>query len=103
VKIKISKIMSALVNFSIDLTKISKDQIIVGSKGKYVNLTASINEDTKFGNNVSFSLSQSKEQREAKEPKTYIGNGKVVWTDGKITLAEKQEVVAEEPGSDLPF
>lgn len=95
--------MSALVNFSIDLTKISKDQIIEGTKGKYVNLTASINEDSRFGNNVSFFLSQSKEQREAKEPKNYLGNGKVVWTDGKITLAEKQEVVAEESGSDLPF
>lgn len=95
--------MSALVNFSIDLTKISKDQIIEGTKGKYVNLTASINEDSRFGNNVSFFLSQSKEQREAKEPKNYLGNGKVVWTDGKITLAEKQEVVAEESDSDLPF
>ena len=95
--------MSALVNFSIDLTKISKDQIILGKKGKYVNLTASINEETMFGNNVKFFSSQSKEQREAKEPKNYLGNGKVVWTDGKITLAEKQEVVAEESGSDLPF
>tara|TARA_R100000541_G_scaffold55424_2_gene64304 strand:- start:306 stop:593 length:288 start_codon:yes stop_codon:yes gene_type:complete len=95
--------MSALINFSIDLTKISKDQIIEGTKGKYVNLTASINEESRFGNNVSFSLSQSKEQREAKEPKTYLGNGKVVWTDGQITLATKEEVVAEAESDDLPF
>ena len=95
--------MSALVNFSIDLTKINKDQIIEGAKGKYVNITASINDDSRFGNNVSFSLSQSKEQREAKEPKTYIGNGKVVWTDGKISLATKEEVVAETESGDLPF
>ena len=30
---------------------------------------------------------QSKEEREAKTNKTYIGNGKVVWTDGNIKTA----------------
>ena len=70
-------------------------------------MTASINDETKFGNNVSFSVSQSKEEREGKEAKIYVGNGKVVWNDGNIVNAEKQE---QEPvnsvvdsGDDLPF
>lgn len=83
--------MSGLVNFSLDLSKLPKDKIIKGKKGQYINLTASINDDTKFGNNVSFSVSQSKEEREGKESKVYVGNGKVVWTDGNIVVAEKEE------------
>ena len=83
--------MSGLVNFSLDLSKLPKDKIIKGKKGQYINLTASINDDTKFGNNVSFSVSQSKEEREGKEAKVYVGNGKVVWTDGNIVVAEKEE------------
>ena len=99
--------MSALLNFSLDLSKLPKGKIIKGKKGQYINLTASINDETKFGNNVSFSVSQSKEEREGKEAKIYVGNGKVVWNDGNIVNAEKQE---QEPvnsvvdgGDDLPF
>ena len=83
--------MSALVNFSLDLSKLPKDKIIKGKKGQYINITSSINDETKFGNNVSFFVSQSKEEREGKEPKNYLGNGKVIWTDGNIVLAEKEE------------
>ena len=83
--------MSALVNFSLDLSKLPKDKIIKGKKGQYINITASINDETKFGNNASFFVSQSKEEREGKEPKNYLGNGKVIWTDGNIVLAQKEE------------
>lgn len=99
--------MSALVNFSLDLSKLPKDKIIKGKKGQYINITASVNNETKFGNNVSFFVSQSKEERDNKENKTYVGNGKVIWTDGNIVVAEKEE---QEPvnsvvdsGDDLPF
>lgn len=99
--------MSALVNFSLDLSKLPKDKIIKGKKGQYINITASVNNETKFGNNVSFFVSQSKEERDNKENKTYVGNGKVIWTDGSIVVAEKGE---QEPvnsvvdsGDDLPF
>ena len=49
---------------------------------------------------------QSKEERENKVPKKYIGNGSVVWNDGKITNAEKKEVnntPKVEEKDDLPF
>jgi hypothetical protein len=47
---------------------------------------------------------QTKEERDAKAPKQYIGNGKVFWTDGKITKAEKKQTGApQSEGGDLPF
>ena len=94
--------MSAIVNFSINVEDIDKSKLIKGKKGSYLNLTMSINDETKFGNNASVSVSQSKEEREAKEPKTYLGNGKVVWTNDIIKLAEKEETV-NTPSNDLPF
>jgi len=49
---------------------------------------------------------QTKEQREAKATKNYIGNGKIFWTDGNINVAEKVEREAVSSNStedDLPF
>ena len=56
-------------------------------------------------------MEQTKEQREAKEAKAYIGNGKVVWTDGNIQAAdrvERQTQASEQSTAgretpDLPF
>lgn len=65
------------------------------SDGSYKKLTLSISDTTdKYGNNISIYEDQTKEQRDAKEKKNYLGNGKVFWTDNKITLAEKK---AESP------
>ena len=73
--------MGAIVNFSIK-----------NADGIYENYTASISDNVdKYGNNVSITLPQTKEQRIAKEKKTFVGNGKVVWTDNKIDVAPKQE------------
>ena len=90
--------MSALANFSVK----QKD-------GSYKNYTISINDTTdQYGNNVVVYESQTKEEREAKAKKTYLGNGKVVWTDGNIIVAEKkvQKQVTnanEDIDSSLPF
>jgi len=95
--------MSAIINLSIDLSKIDKSKLV---EGKYLNTQVFINDESKFGNNISMAYSQSKEQREAKEPKQYIANGKVVWTDNVIKVAEKEvENVVNEPKKDdsLPF
>lgn len=79
-----------------------------GSKG--FTFTISVNEESnKFGQNCSFYAEQSKAQREAKAPKYYFGNGKVFWTDGKITIATKEAPkAAAAPAAvgyagDLPF
>lgn len=82
--------MSALINFSIDLNRIPKNLIQKKNGKAYVNLTMSVNDETRFGNNSGITIRQTKEQREAKEKKEYIGNGQVVWTDGTVSLAEKE-------------
>ena len=100
--------MSAIVNFSINVEDIDKSKLIKGKKGSYLNLTMSINDETKFGNNASISVSQSKEEREAKEAKTYLGNGKVVWmSDAGVSVAEREQEVSTSTSAasedDLPF
>ena len=102
--------MSALLNFSLEIDKISKSKIVVGKNGKkYYNLTLSVNDQTnQYGQNVSVFDSQSEEERKAKKQKDYLGNGKVVWTDGKIVKAEQQGSSApkqsfQPQADDLPF
>ena len=92
--------MSSIITLSIDLTKIDKSKL---KDGKYLNTQIFINDDTKFGNNVSMAYAQSKEERDTKQPKQYIANGKVNWTDGTIKVAEKDEVKVEVKTDDLPF
>ena len=100
--------MSALINFSLNVAKLPKEKFIAWKDGAvYVNLTMSVNDETRYGNNTGIYVSQTQEEREAKKQKTYLGNGKVVWNNGTIVNAEKevQEVVQEHPKeeADLPF
>lgn len=97
--------MSAIVNFSLDLTKLPKEKMIKGKKGTYINLSLSVNDETnQYGSNASVTLSQTKEERDAKQDKLYVGNGKVVWTDGTCVKATAGDAVVEEvASSDLPF
>lgn len=75
--------MAGIIKTSINLTAIPKDKIIPGKKGKYLPITITINDEIdQFGNNGPVIVSQSKEERDAKEPKTYLGNVNVVWTNG---------------------
>jgi hypothetical protein len=83
--------MSSIVSASIDLTKIEESKVIEKNGKRWLNLTISINDTTDtYGNNASVSINQSVEERTAKAPKTYLGNAKVIWTDGKIIIAEKK-------------
>lgn len=101
--------MATIINASIDVTKIPKDSLVTGKKGTYANVTVFINDETRFGNNASIAMSQSKEQREAGEPKVYLGNGRVVYTEGAVTVAEREDAdapaqpVAQEAEAALPF
>ena len=84
--------MSAIINLSIDVTKIDKSKLV---DGKYLNTQIFINDETKYGNNVSMAYSQSKEERDNKAKKEYFANGKVVWTDNVIKVAEKEDKPAQ--------
>ena len=109
--------MGALLGVSINVADLPKEKFIEGKKGVYYNFTIAINDDTRvFKNgdneslqNVSMFDSQTKEEREAKLPKKYIGNGKVFWTDGNICIAKSPEEDQTQPSKqsdsidDLPF
>ena len=71
--------MASIIATSIDLTKIPKDKIYEGKKGKYLPITITINDEVdQFGNQGPVIVQQSKEEREAKSEKVYLGNAKVV-------------------------
>ena len=102
--------MALVIIGSIRVDKLPKEKFIKGKDGAvYYNFTTSVNDDTRYGNNVAFTDSQTKEERDAKMSKNYLGNGKVVWTDGNVVLAERDDapkaesVVPEDDGGDLPF
>lgn len=91
--------MAAIISASIDVSKLPKEKFVKGKKGVWYNFTISVNDDTKYGNNVSLSDSQTKEEREAGKPRDYLGNGKVIWTNGSITKAESEAQPATTTGS----
>ena len=97
--------MSTLITGSIRVDKLPKEKFIKGKDGAvYYNFTISVQDETRYGNNVAFLDSQTKEERDAKVQKNYLGNGKVVGTDGNITLAEKEDAKVEATAdADLPF
>lgn len=104
--------MASILNASINLNEIPKNKIIDGKKGKYLPITITINDDTdNFGNQGPITVGQSKEERESKAPKVYLGNVKVLWTNGQnVAVAPKEGQQqsasakrAPAPMDDLPF
>ena len=76
--------MASIIKTSINLDQIDKSKIYVGKKGKYLPITITLNDEVdNFGNQGPVVVEQTKEEREAKSPKTYLGNVKVVWTNGE--------------------
>lgn len=93
--------MGVLMNGSLNVSKLPKDKLQRAKNGDlYYNFTMRIEDETgKFGNNAGMWDQQTKEERDAKTERHYTGNAKVVWTDGKVSVAEKQEKESD----DLPF
>ena len=102
--------MASIIKASIDLTKIPKDKIYQGKKGKYLPITITLNNELdQFGNQGPVVVEQTKEERDAKAAKTYLGNVKVVWTNGdNVDVAPRDNNSAPAPApaaaeEDLPF
>ena len=99
--------MSSIINLSIRVDKLPKEKFVMGKDGAvYYNCTLGINDEAnQWGQNVSLTDSQTKEEREAKKAKNYLGNGNVVWTDGNIVAVKKEAATqkTEEVEVDLPF
>ena len=102
--------MASIIKTSINLNAIPKDRIIQGKKGKYLPITITVNDEPdQFGNQGPVIVDQTKDERDAKTPKTYLGNCKVVWTNGTFPDpipyegAAKPAVKIEKQEEDLPF
>jgi hypothetical protein len=97
--------MSVIISATIkkeDLDAIDPKHFI---KGKKTLIPISIYVDDKldnYENHVSVQLSQSKEDNQAKKPKTYLGNGRVVWTRNG-TIKTYKELKSQAGGGDEPF
>ena len=102
--------MASIIKTSINLNNIPKDRIFTGKKGKYLPITITLNDELdQFGNQGPVVVEQTKEERDAKAPKTYLGNVKVVWTNGQnVDPAPRDNQSAPAPApaaaeEDLPF
>ena len=105
--------MASIIKASLNLDAIPKDKIYVGKKGKYLPITITINDELdQFGNQGPVVVQQSKEERDAKTEKTYLGNVKVVWTnDQNVSPAPRDNQQAQaapvaapaQVEDDLPF
>lgn len=105
--------MASIIKASINLNEIPKHKIIDGKKGKYLPITITLNNDPdQFGNQGPMIVEQSKEEREGKAPKVYLGNVKVVWTDNINVAAaprtdaggaQQYSAPSPAPEDDLPF
>ena len=101
--------MALILAASINLNEIPKDKIIIGKKGKYLPISITLNDELdQFGNQGPVIVSQSKEEREAKQAKTYLGNVKLVWTNGEVKKFDNPQQQSAPPvqaavEDDLPF
>lgn len=102
--------MASIIKASLNLSEIPKDKVIIGKKGKYLPITITLNDEVdQFGNQGPIVVAQTKEEREAKQAKTYLGNVQVVWTNGdNVAAAPRQDQPAQTAAApavadDLPF
>ena len=81
-----------------------------GKDAEGVKLTILLSDQTNnYGKNVSVYVAQTKEQREAKKPLFYVGNGKTFWSKGETPVPQREQptqapkTVAAANDNDLPF
>ena len=81
-----------------------------GKESEGVKITILLSDQaSKFGQNVSAYVSQTKEQRDAKTPLFYVGNGKTFWSKGETPVPQREEQqqaphpFSSEKDDDCPF
>jgi hypothetical protein len=104
--------MASIISANIDLTKVDKSKIYEGKKGKYYPITIVLNDELgQFGDSGYIQTEQTKEERDAKAPKSFLGNVKVVWSNGSNVgpapregePQQQQNAPQSAPEPDLPF
>lgn len=97
--------MAVIINAKLKLNKLDQSRIFKGKVHNFYDVTISLNDDTKFDNNVSIWSRQTEAERESKAERQYIGEGQVVWMDDNgATLVQKENAPqTQEDNLDLPF
>jgi len=97
-----------LISLNLDVMKITRERLYKGEKGTYLKLTVAVNDQPdQYGNDCSVWEEQTKEEREAKKGRNFLGNGKVV--HGKSKTIEAGELPIDNLGDEnsddgtLPF
>ena len=96
-----------IISGSIDLSKIDKTRISKFDKdgnphkngAQYYNIDIIVNDEkNQYGQDTSISTAQTKEERENKVKKTFLGNGKTVFSKGETTST----ATVSNPASEVP-
>jgi hypothetical protein len=97
--------MAVLSNVYITTEKLKELLSILNQKqAKGIDLTISIQDEANtYGQNLSVFVTQSKEDRDVKKPKYYLGNGKVFWTNGTVKVIEKSQPTQPQKSNEPPF
>lgn len=94
-----------MITLSICLSDLPKEKIQTASNGKkYINLVVDKRKEVgKFGETHTLYVSQSKEEREAKEDKKYVGSGKEYVYNGQQSNTTQASVSNEQQQSNDGF
>lgn len=97
--------MAGLINVSLCVSDIPRDKIFVAENGKkYIGICVSeLREVDQYENTHSVFIRQSKEERERKDKRTYIGKGKAVVFHSEPTPDQVADLPVAENVDDLPF
>lgn len=100
--------MAQIISISIDLNKLDKSRIVAGKNGsKYYNLSVIVNDEKdQYGNDVSVTTAQTQEERTAKANRTFVGNGRLIWSSSNTTPQasnNSQSAPNDNFDDDLPF
>ena len=67
-----------------------------GKESEGVKITISLSDQpNNYGQNVSVYVAQTKEQRDAKTPLFYVGNGKTFWSKGETPVPQREQPTPE--------
>lgn len=96
--------MGAYIEVNLDLEKLDKSRIVKTENGTYYRALVKVVDEYNYGKNAYVITSYDKDNQPEKQHK--IGNGRVVWTDGRIEKAipVDQPAQASAPAeADFPF
>ena len=95
-----------MITLSICLSDLPKEKIQTANNGKkYINLVVDKRKEAgKYGETHTIYVSQSKEEREAKDDKKYVGSGKEYVYNGQQNTAQSSMSNEQQQSNDgLPF